>query len=492
MRSLIALLALSALLVLPVHASGTWTQKDLGTVQGLRGVVSVDGRVTAVGNTGNIIASVDGGDVWSVVDQSTSSYWQDIGARGSKIWAVGEGGTMRNSIDGGATWANTTLGVVENLYDVDLSASYGYLVGAGGRVMAYNTNANLWQSLTSPTTVALYRVQDLGNGKLWMVGEQGYLFYGFDGGQSWINKGRIADNDLYGVWFTSSSTGYAVGRNGTFVRTTDAAYSWSSVSVEGLANQHLYDVRAQGDELVVVGDKVILYSADAGATWTFSDYSTQNYRFHNAFFGDEGIWVVGTQDDVKSVMLLFATEVVEEQIVDEPPAEEPAPDEPLAIIEAEPSSLIKLPCIGETDVNDPCRAVYYYASDGKRHAFTNEKVFFSWFDDFDGVINVSADFMSDLSLGANVTYHPGTRMVKFQSVRTVYAVALGGVLRAIASEEVAAALYGANWNQQIDDISDAFYGNYTFGEPITAAEDYDVQAAQASVASLDEHLSLSF
>jgi hypothetical protein len=40
-------------------------------------------------------------------------------------------------------------------------------------------------------------------------------------------------------------------------------------------------------------------------------------------------------------------------------------------------SLIKLACGQKATADDPCKAVYYYGSDGKRHAFPNEKAFFT-------------------------------------------------------------------------------------------------------------------
>ena len=154
--------------------------------------------------------------------------------------------------------------------------------------------------------------------------------------------------------------------------------------------------------------------------------------------------------------------------------------------EASTSSLIKLTCDEEVDVNDPCKAVYYYADDGKRHAFPNEQVFFTWFEGFDSVIEVSREFMSSLTLGANVTYHPGTVMVKFVTVPTVYAVEAQGVLRPIASEEVAASLYGEDWNTQIHDIADVFFTNYSIGEPIESSDQFATTFATASSASLDD------
>ncbi len=160
------------------------------------------------------------------------------------------------------------------------------------------------------------------------------------------------------------------------------------------------------------------------------------------------------------------------------------------IPEVAPNALVKLACLGDTKADDPCRAVYFYGTDGKRHAFTNEKVFFTWYENFDSVKVISNASMSSLPLGKNVTYHPGTKMVKFQSVPTVYAVSKGGVLRAIASESVVASLYGSDWNKKIDDISDAFFGNYKMGLSINASSDYDVLAAKNSVTGLDENFAL--
>ncbi len=138
-------------------------------------------------------------------------------------------------------------------------------------------------------------------------------------------------------------------------------------------------------------------------------------------------------------------------------------------------------------MNDPCKAVYYY--DGtKRHAFPNEAVYFTWYDDFNGVITVTDSFLASIHLGTNVTYHPGSTMVKFITVNTVYAVGLDGELRAINSEATASSIYGSDWNQQVDDISDVFYSNYTFGNAITSRTDYDPEGVSASVSRIDEIL----
>lgn len=147
--------------------------------------------------------------------------------------------------------------------------------------------------------------------------------------------------------------------------------------------------------------------------------------------------------------------------------------------------LIKLSCPAGAGVNDPCRAVYYVGAQGKRHAFPNSKVYFTWYADFSSVEVVTADELSSHPLGKNVTYRPGVRLVKFQTLAKTYAVARGGTLRWITSEDVARSLYGADWNRKVDDISDAFYLNYSFSTDIVSTDQYNQAAETAIATSID-------
>ncbi len=125
-------------------------------------------------------------------------------------------------------------------------------------------------------------------------------------------------------------------------------------------------------------------------------------------------------------------------------------------------------------------AVYYIGMDGKRHAFPNQQVYFSWYLHFGGIQIVDADRLAKIPLGKNITYRPGTRLVKFTTNPKVYAVTKGQVLRWVMTEELAMTLYGGEWNTRIDDISDAFYNDYQFGEPIDDPSDYSPAAETAS------------
>lgn len=119
-------------------------------------------------------------------------------------------------------------------------------------------------------------------------------------------------------------------------------------------------------------------------------------------------------------------------------------------------------------------AVYYMGADGYRYVFPNDKTYFTWYSDFDDVIWISDSDLAQIQIGGNVTYQPGERMIKITSDPKTYAVDDGGVLRHIASESVATDLYGASWNTMIDDVADGFFTNYSVGEQLTDAGEFEV------------------
>ena len=148
---------------------------------------------------------------------------------------------------------------------------------------------------------------------------------------------------------------------------------------------------------------------------------------------------------------------------------------PLPLLAASAGDLVK------TDGNP---AVYYFGSDGKRYVFPNSASYFSWYDDFSTVKTILPDELAAMPIGGNVTYRPGTRMVKIQTDPKVYAVSKGGVLRHVGSEAIAGCLFGGNWNVQIDDVPDAFFVDYDLGDPIASCGAYDTGAERVAVPTI--------
>lgn len=119
-------------------------------------------------------------------------------------------------------------------------------------------------------------------------------------------------------------------------------------------------------------------------------------------------------------------------------------------------------------------AVYWYATDGKRYVFPTEGTFYSWFPNFNNVITIPDSTLASITIGGNVTYRPGSKMLKITTDPRTYVVTRGGNLRLVNSESIASGLYGYNWASQIHDLPDAFFVNYKLGSPITNLGDVNL------------------
>lgn len=119
-------------------------------------------------------------------------------------------------------------------------------------------------------------------------------------------------------------------------------------------------------------------------------------------------------------------------------------------------------------------AVYYY--DGsKRHVFVTETIYRSWYGtDFSRVKTVSDTELATIALGAPVGFRPGT-LIKTPSIPNVYVVDLNQTLRHVTSEQVAGQIFGAQWNKQIYDLSEALLFTYAFGNDIITELEYNQQ-----------------
>lgn len=141
-------------------------------------------------------------------------------------------------------------------------------------------------------------------------------------------------------------------------------------------------------------------------------------------------------------------------------------------------TILPFPALAGSLVKASTDAVYYVQY-GTRYAFPSEKTYFTWYTDFSQVQTITDAELASYPLGGNITYRPGTRMLKMVSDPKVYAVD-GKNLRPIASESVAREIFGVDWARQVDDLPEPFFTNYTVGASVTAASDYIPAALLAS------------
>lgn len=117
--------------------------------------------------------------------------------------------------------------------------------------------------------------------------------------------------------------------------------------------------------------------------------------------------------------------------------------------------------------------VYYQGYDGLRYAFPNETTYFSWYSDFSDVITLSDSSLAAITLGGNIVMRPGTHFIKVTSDAKVYAVGRDGVLHWIESETAAVDLAGSDWADNVVDVPDVFFDDYTVGASLMSASAFE-------------------
>jgi photosystem II stability/assembly factor-like uncharacterized protein len=222
----------------------------------------------------DVLATVDGGETWEIQDIDTPDrLWGVDAVSASNVVIVGQGGGLFTTVDGGATWVNRLNGMPETTLGIDANDSlHAWAAGQYGETAYTVDGGSTWVRVPIDTFGDLDAVDFLSDNTTgWAVGSnsipQSVIYRSNDGGAAWTHQFTGGDyTQFYGVAAISRRVAVAVGSHGIW-RTTDGGLSWSlpHPPVTGLFS----DVEFRGPIGFAVGNNgSILRSADGGATWT--------------------------------------------------------------------------------------------------------------------------------------------------------------------------------------------------------------------------------
>ena len=305
------------------------------------------------GTNGIILSTSNGGANWIVQNSNVIFDLYDIAHVASDdFWAVGSL-TLLKSTDDGSTWEPNNSGTIPtpSLMDITfVNDSLGFAVGYGAAILRTTNGGDSWEyrrrnpeyyveewftkvqflnadtgfcvgqhGITPGTGVILKTID---GGETW---EKGLIYYGelpdttlaiedvfsldynhcwivagdkilksTDGGFEWEKMELQTTNDLNGIVFINEETGWAVGMNGTILKTESDSLGWIDLTIDTISTD-LYDVTFVNDTTgwAVGKDGIILNTLDSGTTWTEQNSGTSN-GLNTVFFKDELTgWVIG-------------------------------------------------------------------------------------------------------------------------------------------------------------------------------------------------------
>ena len=133
--------------------------------------------------------------------------------------AVGDSGIIIKTSNGGDTWTTLNSGTADTLESIFLvDQNHAWVVGQNGRVLHTENGGIEWDSVDCGTNHWLMDVCFIDDVTGWITGNNGHILYTDNGGQTWTEQAITAIN-LYGIYFSNDKTGWVVGDGGTILHT---------------------------------------------------------------------------------------------------------------------------------------------------------------------------------------------------------------------------------------------------------------------------------
>lgn len=273
------------------------------TVSGLNEVQFMSTQmIYAVGNTGTILKSTDGGQTWSDISYETTKNIQTLyffdentGFVGTPFMSGGGGSSemLAKTTDGGTNWEVLSSFDFDDFNDLEfLDAQNGWAASVDGKVLYTTDGGESWSS-SSAGSEDLVDVEIIDANTLWVAGDYASLHKSTDGGQSWnsaiqldtITVGEMqflsSSDHINDVEFLDENTGYLIGDTydsgykGFLLKTTDGGQNWTAISSDSehkftdieITESGTIVIAAGNDDFSEAGGNAIYISEDDGDSW---------------------------------------------------------------------------------------------------------------------------------------------------------------------------------------------------------------------------------
>lgn len=259
---------------------------------GAHGIAASPTRIVAVGGDGSSQAAVYvyDGETWSEISVGVTSqllravtYLPQTG----QFVAVGNSGTIIVSNDGGATWTAQTSGTSAILRGVKVGTDYVVAVGDSGTIRYRSVAGTSWTAGTGGGSASLTDCAEDANLHWVAVGSTGTVLRS-DGPTptDFASESTPVSDQLLGVALSpitgNSNNMVAVGANGVILRWTGTLWSEPTSGT----SEPIFGVAHRDGVLVAARTDGILRSDDGGATWSNATVFTGEYVAVTPISGD--------------------------------------------------------------------------------------------------------------------------------------------------------------------------------------------------------------
>ncbi len=202
-------------------------------------------------------------------------------------WIVGDNGLALTTVDSGASWQKLEISAEDTFNDVFFIEEKGWIVGGSGLIIHTSDGGKAWKRQRGSVQQKNPEAKVAENGTCPDVGEP--------------------ERSLMKTFFLDKKNGFAVGADGTILRTENGGSFWEDVSLDcmeilpeelmmnGIVSVNLYDVFFMNKNSGwVVGDSgSVFHSDDGGKEWRLIHIGLLPPLFSIAFKDENEGWAVG-------------------------------------------------------------------------------------------------------------------------------------------------------------------------------------------------------
>ena len=274
---LVALISITA----PSSTAGTgaWATQTSGVATNLNGAdCASTSNCWAVGNSGVIRTTVNGGTSWSAQTSGVGSTLNGISCASTSVcWVVGNGGTILATNNGGSTWSAQTSGVGSTLNEIACpDSSHCFVVGNGGVIRATSNGGTTWTGQTSGVAGTLSAVSCVSASACWATGNSGVILTTSNGGTTWTAQTSGVSTNFSAISCPDSSHCWVAGAGGAIRATVNGGTTWAAQTsgtgsaLNGISCAGTSNCWASG------AGGTIVVTANGGASWAGQTSGTTN------------------------------------------------------------------------------------------------------------------------------------------------------------------------------------------------------------------------
>jgi photosystem II stability/assembly factor-like uncharacterized protein len=244
-------------------------------------------------------------------------------------WAVGDSGTILHSDDGGITWEVQSSPKNVKLVDVEFSsAAEGWVVGDSGTILHTTNGGTTWTQMLTDTKSAFYSLFIHNDNTGWAVGELGTIAKISSASVNVLSL-NVGGGflDYISVFFTSPSTIWLVGRTGnsssmyySLFHSTDEGVNWITDSSDAYISKVFFVNDSTG--FAINGpfntsepqrSTNVLQTPGGGNSWIEYDTIANCAIRDFMFFDERNGWLVGTKGTIARIDQSSKKFIIEEQ-----------------------------------------------------------------------------------------------------------------------------------------------------------------------------------